>query len=291
MLVGSKQGTPFEIVALEALFARWVGVPSRIGYGFDADANPGGSCAFADGKLDVRPACSATFPEFYFQGYGWIPINKAPTKQKPTLGKDSAQRKNSAQAATEISVQLYLPVVKPVRSVLAQQLLRTVLALALLLLLVGLGYVLFPLLAKARARSRRRAYVEQLGPRARLALAYAEWRDAATDFGYRRDGDTPLMFVDRVAEDAEHLELAWLVTRGLYGDLRDDLSDAEVAAAEELSRALRRRLAAAHPATVRVVAALSRLSVRHPYAPGLEPPARTRTPRKERRRDVTPHPA
>jgi hypothetical protein len=40
-------------------------------------------------------------------------------------------------------------------------------------------------------------------------------------------------------------------------------------AAEELSRSLRRRLASAQPATVRFVAAVSRLSLRNPFAPDL----------------------
>jgi hypothetical protein len=39
--------------------------------------------------------------------------------------------------------------------------------------------------------------------------------------------------------------------------------------AEELSRALRRRLGQAHPAPVRAIGVVSRLSLRHPYAPEL----------------------
>ena len=39
--------------------------------------------------------------------------------------------------------------------------------------------------------------------------------------------------------------------------------------AEELSRALRRRLAQAHPATVRAIGVVSQLSLRDPYAPEL----------------------
>jgi hypothetical protein len=107
------------------------------------------------------------------------------------------------------------------------------------------------------------------GPRARVALAYAEWRDLATDYGYPYDTDTPLMFLDRFAEDAEHTELAWLTTRALWGDLQDSLTPETAAMAEELSRALRRRLAQAHPAPVRAIGLISRLSLRHPYAPEL----------------------
>jgi hypothetical protein len=137
------------------------------------------------------------------------------------------------------------------------------------ILLLVAGYVCYPALRKALARGRRRKAARAAGPRARIALAYAEWRDLATDYGYRHDTDTPLMFLDRFAVDAEHTELAWLVTRGLWGDMEHSLSDELATWAEELSRALRRRLAAAHPAPVRAIAIVSRFSLRHPYAPEL----------------------
>ena len=107
------------------------------------------------------------------------------------------------------------------------------------------------------------------GPRARIALAYAEWRDMGTDYGYRHDTDTPLMYLDRFVEDPEHTELAWLVTRALWGDLQGSLTVELATMAEELSRALRRRLGQAHPAPVRAIGVVSRLSLRHPYAPEL----------------------
>jgi hypothetical protein len=77
------------------------------------------------------------------------------------------------------------------------------------------------------------------------------------------------MYLDRFVEDPEHTELAWLVTRCLWGDLQSSLSDEHATMAEELSRALRRRLAQAHPAPVRAIGVVSRLSLRHPYAPEL----------------------
>jgi hypothetical protein len=61
--------------------------------------------------------------------------------------------------------------------------------------------------------------------------------------------------------------LAWLTTRALWGDLQTQLTPDLASGAEELARALRRRLAQAQPSTLRVVAQLSRLSIRHPYAP------------------------
>jgi hypothetical protein len=143
-----------------------------------------------------------------------------------------------------------------------------------LLLALLLIYYLWPLPFKSFRRARRRSWAADEGPDARVALAYAEWRDHATDFGYRHQTDTPLMFLRHVVPDDEHAELAWLVTRALWGDLRDSVSVDDALAAEELSRSLRRRLAQAHPSTMRFVALLSRLSVRHPYAPGIDHAAR-----------------
>ena len=82
------------------------------------------------------------------------------------------------------------------------------------------------------------------------------------------------MFLERVIPDDEHAELAWLVTRSLWGDLRGHVEEDDALAAEELARSLRRRLGQAQPSTLRFVAALSRLSVRHPYAPDLDAVAR-----------------
>ncbi|MBA3654744.1 MAG: hypothetical protein H0W70_11200, partial [Actinobacteria bacterium] len=61
LLAGSKEGSPFEIVATQALLARWAGIPSRIGYGFDGGEEVGG-------RLQVRPRHGATFVEVYFPG-------------------------------------------------------------------------------------------------------------------------------------------------------------------------------------------------------------------------------
>ena len=68
----------------------------------------------------------------------------------------------------------------------------------------------------------------------------------------------------RFPDDQQHSELAWLVTRALWGDLQE-VDPTLVSDAEELSRTLRRRLMQAQPITVRAVAAVSKLSLRHPY--------------------------
>jgi hypothetical protein len=88
------------------------------------------------------------------------------------------------------------------------------------------------------------------------------------------------MLLSRFPDDEDHAELAWLVTRALWGDLQDSLDESVATDAEELSATLRRRLAQAHPITVRAVAALSRLSLRHPHAVEYEPqPVRREVPR------------
>ncbi|MDQ1514689.1 MAG: hypothetical protein QOE80_519 [Actinomycetota bacterium] len=264
MLAGSKEGTPYEIVAAQALLARWAGIPSRIGYGFDGGA-------VTDNKLEVRPKNGASFPEVYFAKYGWLPVIGTPTKAKPTVGSDPATQRQDPNVlpSDDIQIGLFVPVLVPPKSPLPEQIRRGVLVALPLALLLFLLYVTWPGVRKAWVRGRRRTAARAAGPRARIALAYAEWRDMGTDYGYRHDTDTPLMYLDRFVEDPEHTELAWLVTRGLWGDLQGSLTPELGTMAEELSRALRRRLAQAHPAPVRAIGVVSRLSLRHPYAPEL----------------------
>jgi hypothetical protein len=269
MLAGSKQASPFEIVAAQAMIARWIGLPSRIGYGFDGGDQVGN-------KLQVRPRNGSTFVEVYFPGYKWLPVIGTPKMAKPTVGTDASQQQfnPSVLPSNDIGVKLYLPVITAAPSTVLQTI-RRVLAVGLpLLALLALAYATFPILRKAVLRARRRSAAAAAGPRARIALAYAEWRDLATDFGFRHSTDTPLMFLGRFAGDEEHTELAWLTTRALWGDLQDQLTTELAETAEELSRALRRRMAQAQPATIRVVALVSRLSLRHPYAPETDLTAR-----------------
>ena len=264
MLAGSKEGSPYEIVAAQALLARWAGIPSRIGYGFD-----GGE--LTDNKLEVRPKNGASFPEVYFPKYGWLPVIGTPTKAKPTVGSDPATQRQDPNVlpSDDIQIGLFVPVLVPPKSPLPAEIRRAVLIAVPAALLLFLLYVMWPGVRKAWVRGRRRTAARTAGPRARIALAYAEWRDMGTDYGYRHDTDTPLMYLDRFVEDPEHTELAWLVTRALWGDLQGSLTPELATMAEELSRALRRRLGQAHPAPVRAIGVVSRLSLRHPYAPEL----------------------
>ncbi|MDQ1372858.1 MAG: hypothetical protein QOJ09_196, partial [Actinomycetota bacterium] len=258
------EASPYEIVAIQALIARWMKIPSRIGYGFDGGDD-------VSGKLQVRPRNGATFVEVYFPGFKWLPVIGTPRQAKASVNRDPSQQQfdPTVLPSNDITVQVFLPLVQPPGSIFAKQLQRAVLLGIPIVLLLVLLYVLFPAVRKAWLRSRRRSAALAMGPRAQVALAYAEWRDVATDFGFDYPNDTPLMYLDRFVDDPEHTELAWLVTRALWGDLQHDIGPALVTSAQELSRALRRRLGQSQPATVRAVALVSRLSLRHPFAPDL----------------------
>lgn len=286
MLIGSKKGSPYEIVAAQAMLARWLGIPSRIGYGFD------GGEEVEPGRLEVRPRNGASFLEVWFPSYKWLPVIGVPKHAEPTVGDtDEAQTNPNILPSDEIQAQVYLPIVVAPKSPLAENVRRAVFALLALALLAAFVYFTWPALLKAVVRSRRRTKALADGPAARVALAYSEWRDYCTDLGYRYPTDTPLMFLDRFAPDAEHTELAWLVTRGLWGDMRGELTPAHATAAEEISRALRKRLAEVHPATVRAVGAVSRLSLRAPYSTDQlfqrDPRARRRRLRRAKEKGVT----
>ncbi|MGH2760100.1 MAG: transglutaminaseTgpA domain-containing protein [Actinomycetota bacterium] len=268
MLSRTKRGTPFEIVGAQALLARWGGVPSRIGYGFDRGDEGAG------GTLEVRPRHGALFLEVYFEGFGWLPLVGDPLQAQEALSDQPQQFNPTVQTSEDVAVRLFLPVLREEEPRFFERV-RTFLFRALPIV-VGLAliYYLWPFPFKALRRARRRAWAAERGPAARVSLAYAEWRDYATDFGYRHYTDTPLMFVERATPDQEHEELAWLVTRTLWGDIRGNVTEEDALAAEGLSRSLRRRLAATQSPILRLVASLSRLSIRHPYAPELDAAAR-----------------
>lgn len=285
MIAGEKRGSPFEIVAAQAMLARYIGLPSRIGYGFDGGEE-------INEEIQVRPKHGAAFVEVYFPGFKWLPVIGTPLRAEPSLGSDPDMLRTDAGIlpSDDIQVEIFLPTVVPPDSVLAEQLARILLVLIVVVLLALLVYTLMPAFRKARLRSRRKAAALEAGTRARIALAYTEWRDYATDYGFQYSTDTPLMFLDRFVDDDEHAELAWLTTRALWGDLQDDSSPVLASVAEELSRSLRRRLAATQPATVRAVALVSRLSLRDPYAPEINPPSKRelREQRKELDREAEP---
>jgi len=260
LLAGKHEGTPFEIVGSEALLARWAGVPSRIGFGFDGYQKEGN-------LLTVRPKNAAQFLQVYFQGYGWVPIIGAPPKAKTDLNTDPNAKFNpTVQPSDDIAVELYIPIqlenlrqlYQRVRDVMLQ-----LLPSAVVLLVV---YLALPFMHKARRRGKRRRWAAARGPAAQLAVEYAEMRDQATDLGVGDPFDTPLEYLQRVVEDDEHAELAWLVTRTLYGDLAGKATADDVEAAREMSQSLRRRMSRGQPFQTRAIAVLSRASLQDPYS-------------------------
>ena len=282
LLLGSNpQGSPYEATAAIALMARWQGIPSRIGFGFQAAP----TAKTPDGLFPIRPKDAISYPEVFFPGFGWLPVTGLPEKAKASSGNSNANKNKNVKPSETFGVQIALPELTAPPSKLAQTLLAIVLTLAGLALIGYLGYLLSPAIGKLYVRSRRRAAARELGPKAQIALAYAEFRDADTDLGYGFEADTPLAHLSRFGEDEEHKELAWLVTRALWGDLRDEVTPAMAAHAEELSRALRSRLNSAHPATMRFLAIFSRASLRHPYAPELVDWL-AEHPKKEESRDL-----
>jgi hypothetical protein len=265
MLEGSQRGTPFEIVAGQVLMARWAGIPARIGYGFDRGKEIGAAREF-------RPLHGSSWLEVYFQGSGWLPVTGLPKKADVTLGSSEQQLDVEILPSEEIQVQLFLPTRLPPDSLLFKQIQKILLLASPFLVTAGLVWLLWPMAYKARRTSRRRQWALQMGREARIAVAYTEFRDLATDLGVGDPYATPLAYTEKVVHDEEHLELAWLVTRCLWGDMRDSVADDEVFAAEELSRSLRRRVFEAQPFTIRGIALVSRLSLRNPYAPELVSP-------------------
>ena len=265
MISGNKQGSPFEIVAAQAMLARWIGLPSRLGYGYDGGTKRGN-------VLEVHPSNGIAFPEVYFPGFKWLPVLGTPTHVKVSeIQKTQFQINATALPSHDIAVPIFIPLVVPPQFLLYQALQPYVLGLLIVLLALAAIYFSYPALIKALRRHRIWAAADRAGARAQIAAAYAEWRDACTDFGYRHPTDTPLMFLARFVPDQEHGQLAWLVTRALWGDLKNEPTAEMAVDARELSRSLRRRLGQAQPFTVRLVAFFSRLSLRHPYDPGVGP--------------------
>jgi len=269
MLAGSKEASPFEIVAAQAMLARWAGVPARIGYGYD------GGDLIGEGVREIHPAHGASWLEVYFAGFKWLPLIGSPRKAKPSLSSDAPTNADPKVVASDnIAVQVFIPLRVPQRGFFYDEV-RHLLKIAVpLLLLAGTLYVCIPIARKDLQRRRRRRWAALAGPVAAIQVAYAEFRDLCTDLGIGATSSTPLAFVDDFVADREHRELAWLVTRCLYGDLRDHVDDRDADAAHELAASMRRRVSRAQPPSLRAIGLASRLSLRDPYAAEVRPPTR-----------------
>ena len=260
LLVGKHEGTPYEIVAAEALLTRWAGVPSRIGFGFDQGQKE-------SNVTTIRPKNAAQFLEIWFKNTGWIPIIGAPPKAKTSLNTDkNAKFTPTIQPSDDVAVEVYVPIqlenLRQLYQTIRDIIIGVVLPIALPLFAL---YLALPWLKKLRRTSKRRKWAVKLGPEAAVSVEYAELRDLATDLSVGDPYDTPLEYLARVVDDEEHAQFAWLVTRVLYGDLRGQAGPTEVEAAREMGDSLRRRMFRAQPFQTRALAVLSRASLAEPY--------------------------
>ena len=277
------EASPFDIVAAEAMLARWVGVPARIGFGFDGvnDEN---------GVMTVRPANAAQWLEVYFEGHGWVPLIEAPQQAKTSFDNEDAKFDPDTVASDEVAVEIYIPLKLESLKLLYERLREKIYTALPFVAVLLAAYLATPSVMKQWRRRKRRKWAEAYGPRTQIAVEYAEFRDLAHDLNVGDPLDTPLEYRRRVVEDSEHEEFAWLVSRAMYGDLAATVTDEDAKAGEELGSSLRRRMFRAQPFQARVLATLSKASLRRPYTDEvpnvvlLDPVGRWTAWRAERRR-------
>ena len=259
-LLQGGTGNPYELTASEGLLARWAGIPSRIGYGYYNGTR------LSDGETEFRPDNAATYLEVWFAPYGWVPIVGVPPHAQASLSTNQQKQNPNIQAAPDLDLQVFLPTRIPPQIPLYEYVwyyaVRVLPFVAGALLLL----ISYPVVLKRIRRRRRSRWAAARGPAGAVAVAYCGLRDLVIDLGLPGRGTTPLELVELVAEDEEHAELAWLVTRGLWGDLRDTLTDEDAAAAVALARSVGSRIAKAQPETARLLATVSRASLRSPYS-------------------------
>lgn len=261
-MLSGKEATPFEITAGEVLLARWAGIPARIGYGYY-----GGERKQPTGKeFEVRPRHGASWLETYFEGYGWIPIVGTPPRAKSSLDQDQKNKNPTIKPTDELSLTVYVPVRLANIQLLFRLVQYWVAKFAPWIMALGLALWLYPGPLKSLRRVRRERWARAHGDKARIAAAYAEMRDVASDYNIGFHAQSPLEFVATTDADPEHLELAWLVTRAIWGDLARDIRPTDVETGEQMAQSLIKRLRRAQSPLNRVVAYGSRVSLRDPYS-------------------------
>ena len=258
-LLGGGTGNPYELTASEALLARWAGVPARIAVGYS------GGKELDDGSVELRPSQAVTYLEAWFGQLGWVAIVGTPPKAQQSLTNNSRNQDASIQASPDLGINVFLPVLRPNRLALYEYaryyLVRTLPFVAL----AGLLLLVYPVALKRVRRRRRAAWAATHGPVGAVVVAYCGMRDTMVDLALPGRDRTPLELVEVVAEDEEHAELAWLVTRGLWGDLRGRLTEDDAASAQRLAASVSSRMLKAQPETARLLAAVSRASLRAPW--------------------------
>ncbi len=261
MLTGAE-ATPYEITAAEALLARWAGIPSRIGYGFYGGDKPDP----AENLWEVRPRHGSTWLEAYFEGQGWVAIVGVPPRAKASLSQSQKQENPAVRPTEELALVVYVPIKLQTITLLYVYVRYWFLVSLPVVIALLLIWAFFPGVVKAIRRVKRRRWATRAGLRARVAAAYAELRDAANDLNIGDEVMTPLEFLQVMDVDDEHQELAWLVTRALWGDLARDLRPEDAEAAEDMAASVIRRLRRAQSLITRMLAFGSRTSLRSPYS-------------------------
>jgi hypothetical protein len=276
-MLSGGQATPYQIVAAQVMLARWAGIPARLGFGFYGGQTQGTQTTF-------RPVDGSAWLEAYFQGFGWVPLVGTPQKATANLS-SHPQEQTKIHATDQLALNLYIPV-RELSVQLLYQLVRyyAVRALAVVVPLIA-ALVCYPALLKLVRSRRRRKWAAQRGLPAQVMVAYAEYRDRCHDLNIGDPRDTPLQFVTAIGDDREHDELAWLVTRSLWGDLARDLREEDVRSAVDMARSVTKRVDTAQPALNRFVAWITRTSLRDPWSDELPNVWRSRR-RKERARRV-----
>ena len=257
-MLSGGQATPYEIVAAQVMLARWAGIPARLGFGFYGGQQHGEQTTF-------RPVDGSAWLEAYFQGFGWVPLVGTPQKATANLSRHPKEQ-TKIHATDQLALNLYIPV-RELSVQLLYQLVRyyAVRALAIVLPLIA-ALICYPAILKLARSRRRRKWAAQHGLAAQVMVAYAELRDRAHDLNIGDPRDTPLEFVTAIGDDREHDELAWLVTRALWGDLARDLREEDVRSAEDMARSVTKRVDSAQPALNRFVAWITRTSLRDPWS-------------------------
>ena len=276
-ILSGEEATPYEITAAEVLLARWAGIPARLGYGWFGGEEAG------SGSWEIRPKHGATWLEAYFEGSGWVPIVGTPPRAKASTSSAPRNEDPSVRPTDELALLVYVPI--ELASVRLGYVLARHYFLSALPFLVtgGLALAFYPGLVKMLRRTARRRAAARLGPRARIAAAYGELRDGVTDLRIASPAVSPLDLLARVEPDAEHRELAWLVTRSLWGDLQRDVRADDVEAAEAMARSVLRRLRSAQSGLARVAAVASRASLVSPWTEELPTVWRGVGPRRRTR--------
>ena len=261
MLAGGE-ATPFEITAAEGLLARWAEIPSRIGYGFYSGDRPDP----AGQVFEIHPRHGSTWLEAYFEGHGWVAIVGVPPRAKASLTEAKRKEEQTVRPTEELSLVVYVPVRLETITLLVTVVRYWVKVVAPFVAGGFLILAFYPGPLKTIRRVRRRRAASAIGPRARVITAYAEFRDLANDLNLGDSVETPLEFTNAIEPDDEHSELAWLVTRSVWGDLTRDLQPEDAEAAEVMSRSVMRRLARGQSVITRVLGFASRASLRDPYS-------------------------